>query len=754
MGLDRPIDFTAEQRKAVLALLVRHLPNTTAWVYGSRVKWTSSLKSDLDVVVFATPQQARQVSNLREAFEESNLPFRVDLFVWDEVPEQFHKQIEAEHVVLVERRGEPFEGRSSFVLGDWVHYRLESCMAAIIDYRGKTPRKTPSGVPLITAKVVKDGRIKTPTEFIAIEDYDSWMRRGLPRVGDVLVTTEAPLGEVAQLDRQRVVLAQRLILLRGKPGILNNRFLKFLMQSAPVQDQLRARASGTTVFGIKQRELRQIGILVPPIQEQRSIAHVLGTLDDKIELNRQMNQTLEEMARALFKSWFVDFDPVHAKATIKHHAATFPQGGSDWSVERARAFLYRMDPDIAALFPHSFVDSELGLIPEGWEVKPMGELCNKPQYGYTASAKNEAVGPKFLRITDINKKAWIEWESVPYCEITGQDFDKYGLHEGDILIARMADPGHGCMIEERQQAVFASYLIRFRPAQKRYARLLQYWLRSDAYWELVRGRGGGTTRVSLNAKVLSEFCLVVPTCNLIDVFDEAGRHPPRPRGRKLRRVPHPHSPARRAAAEAGVGGVTHKGHRSSSEECLSWTVSNGRTWEYASNRAKSTSLRMILLGTIFSAGRKSVEVLTHLVGSLEGPCVLAVDAAWGSGKTTFLRIWAQYLRNQGFAVVEFNAWETDFAGDPFVSLSTELTEGLRAYTDETLATKIDNTRKVAADVIRRAVPGLIRVATAGILDVSPLIGKGTWSSPRVLPLRRDCPITRRRRSRSRNSGES
>ena len=89
-------------------------------------------------------------------------------------------------------------------------------MAAIIDYRGKTPRKTSSGIPLITAKVVKGGRIKTPTEFIAIEDYDFWMRRGIPRLGDVLITTEAPLGEVAQLCQQRVALAQRLILLRGK----------------------------------------------------------------------------------------------------------------------------------------------------------------------------------------------------------------------------------------------------------------------------------------------------------------------------------------------------------------------------------------------------------------------------------------------------------------------------------------------------------------------------------------------------------
>ena len=118
------------------------------------------------------------------------------------------------------------------------YHRLENTMAAIIDYRGKTPRKVSSGIPLITAKIVKEGQINTPTEFIAEEDYVSWMRRGIPQSGDIVVTTEAPLGEVAQLNHQRVALAQRLILLRGKSGILDNRFLKFLMQSDDVQDQL------------------------------------------------------------------------------------------------------------------------------------------------------------------------------------------------------------------------------------------------------------------------------------------------------------------------------------------------------------------------------------------------------------------------------------------------------------------------------------------------------------------------------------
>ena len=120
-------------------------------------------------------------------------------------------------------------------------------------------------------------------------------------------------------------------------------------------------------------------------------------------------------------------------------------------------------------------------------------------------------------------------------------------------------------------------------------------------------------------------------------------------------------------------------------------------------------------------GRKqSVEVLTHLVCSLEGPCVLAVDAAWGNGKTTFLNIWAQYLRNQGFPIVKFNAWETDFSGDPFVALSKELTGGLKEYTHESMAQTIEDTTKA---VLLSAVPGLIQLGAAGI----PVVGQALAS---------------------------
>ena len=238
----------------------------------------------------------------------------------------------------------------------WQLRSVEDSMQAIIDYRGKTPRKTLFGIPLITAKIVKDGRIMTPNEFIASEDYELWMRRGIPEPGDVVMTTEAPLGEVAQLDSRKVALGQRLITLSGKPDLIDNTYLKFAMQSAFVQNQLQARSTGTTVLGIRQSELKKVEIPLPPLDEQSRIAHVLGTLDEKIELNRQMNETLEAIARAIFKSWFVDFDPVRAKMEGR-----MPAG---------------MDAATAILFPSAFQDSPLGKIPEAWEVTTVGKEFN------------------------------------------------------------------------------------------------------------------------------------------------------------------------------------------------------------------------------------------------------------------------------------------------------------------------------------------------------------------------------------------
>lgn len=189
---------------------------------------------------------------------------------------------------------------------NWPRKKLEDLVDRIIDYRGKTPKKITYGIPLITAKIVKNGFIHPPQEYIAEKDYESWMVRGLPRKGDVLLTMEAPLGEVAQITDEKVALAQRLVAIRGNPKILDNTFLKYYLLSDVGQSELKNRETGTTVTGIKQSELRKIWVPLPPLSEQRAIADVLGSLDDKIELNRKMNANLESLAQALFKRTFLD----------------------------------------------------------------------------------------------------------------------------------------------------------------------------------------------------------------------------------------------------------------------------------------------------------------------------------------------------------------------------------------------------------------------------------------------------------------
>jgi type I restriction enzyme S subunit len=153
-------------------------------------------------------------------------------------------------------------------------YTVEELCDRLIDYRGKTPTKTDSGVPLITAKVIKEGRIlDSGLEYIAEEQYDEWMRRGLPLKGDLLVTTEAPLGEVAAIKTdERIALAQRVILLRANPAICDSTYLLYAFQSTDVQGELDARASGCTVRGIKNSELRKVKVTLPELRVQKRIS--------------------------------------------------------------------------------------------------------------------------------------------------------------------------------------------------------------------------------------------------------------------------------------------------------------------------------------------------------------------------------------------------------------------------------------------------------------------------------------------------
>jgi type I restriction enzyme M protein len=161
---------------------------------------------------------------------------------------------------------------------DYEIVKLED-VCDFIDYRGKTPTKTESGIRLITAKNVRKGHLSLePLEYIAEADYESWMTRGIPSKGDVLITTEAPLGNVAQIDTdEKIALAQRIITLIPKSDNLDKAFLKNALLSDQVQFELNGFATGSTVLGIKSSSLKDISIPLPPLEiQQQIVAEIEG----------------------------------------------------------------------------------------------------------------------------------------------------------------------------------------------------------------------------------------------------------------------------------------------------------------------------------------------------------------------------------------------------------------------------------------------------------------------------------------------
>lgn len=176
---------------------------------------------------------------------------------------------------------------------EFKEYLMEDALSAIIDYRGKTPKKAESGIPTLSAKSVKNNYINyADCYYISEDEYKRFMVRGFPKVGDILLTTEAPMGMVARLDRDDVAVAQRLLTLRGKEGVLDNDYLLYLLQSPYGQGLLKAKETGTTVTGIKQAEFRKIVIKLPEYTVQKKISSILRAIDRKISCNTKINDNL------------------------------------------------------------------------------------------------------------------------------------------------------------------------------------------------------------------------------------------------------------------------------------------------------------------------------------------------------------------------------------------------------------------------------------------------------------------------------
>ncbi|OFW16195.1 MAG: hypothetical protein A3H27_15265 [Acidobacteria bacterium RIFCSPLOWO2_02_FULL_59_13] len=220
---------------------------------------------------------------------------------------------------------------------------------------------TESGVPVLRGVNVNRGRFHDD-DFVFIDDKTAdRLSKFESYPGDVLLVHKGTLGQIGLMPSKRkysrYIMGNSMMRVRCDPTKLLPEYLYYWLSSADGQHYLFSRVSQVGVPQIQTplTTLRQAALPVPPIGAQRAIVHILGTLDDKIELNGRMNETLEAIARALFKSWFVDFDPVRARAE-----------GRDPGLPK----------QIAELFPNSFEDLDLGEIPKGWQVAPLPEVID------------------------------------------------------------------------------------------------------------------------------------------------------------------------------------------------------------------------------------------------------------------------------------------------------------------------------------------------------------------------------------------
>ena len=426
------IDLTLAQRKEVTALLKRYLPDTEVWAYGSRVNFTAKPSSDLDMVAFASKEKSQAVANLREAFEESYLPFRVDLFVWDEVPEEFHKNIEEAKVVVQKNEYSPD------LPNEWKTMKLSKIINLI---GGGTPKRSKQeywngNIPWLCVKDFNnyyryvDFAEETITELGQRESSTKILEKG-----QIIISARGTVGALAQLT-QPMAFNQSCYGIDAKREYTQNNFLYYLIKYSI--DELKKITHGAVFDTITRETFNHIKVNIPPLPEQKAIAHILGSLDDKIELNRQMNETLEAMAQTLFKSWFVNFDPVIDNALAAGN--TIPDEFKEKAAIRQGLGDGRksLPDDIRQIFPSEFeLTEEMGWIPKEWKIQSLYEIAT---FINGAAYKNFNFTDE-LGALPIVKIAEIKNGISSQTRFTKTVLaEKYRINDGDILFSWSGNP--------------------------------------------------------------------------------------------------------------------------------------------------------------------------------------------------------------------------------------------------------------------------------------------------------------------------
>ena len=301
---------------------------------------------------------------------------------------------------------------------------------------------------------------------------------------------------------------QHVAIIRPQPKSLDARFLRYVLVSHEYQSRLLALASaGATRPALTKSMIEELDIPSPPLAEQKAIASILGALDDKIELNRRMNATLEAMARALFHSWFVDFDPVRAKLDGRPPAA--------------------LDPATAALFPEHLEESTLGHIPKGWEGAELGQIAHVIDCLHAKKPERCDAGQLYLQLNNIRDDGLIDITDSFF--VGAEDYQKWISRmeavAGDCVITNVGRVGAVGQIPEGVKAALGRNITGIRcKAEFPFPTFLIECLVSESMREEIRLKtDSGTILDALNVKSIPKLRFVRPTREIGARFEELTR---------------------------------------------------------------------------------------------------------------------------------------------------------------------------------------------------------------------------------------
>ncbi len=372
---------------------------------------------------------------------------------------------------------------------EWPVVAIEDACDLIVDCVNKTAPvvQEPTPYRMIRTTNVRNGRIDLgECRYVNRETYEKWTRRAALRRGDVILTREAPIGEVGLItESEGVFLGQRLMQYRANPQVLDARFLLYSFLSPGLQHQFGSHeGSGSVVSHIRVGDCFKFQLKLPPLGVQREVAALLGALDDRITLLRETNATLEAIAQSLFKSWFVDFDPVRAKMEGRA-----PEG---------------MDEATAALFPDGLEASELGEVPRGWRKGALGDVAQTSRRQLQPAEMHAALN--YVGLEHIPRKCLSldEWGTAERLESAKSCFSA-----GDILFGKLRPYFHKVIVAPVDGVCSTDILVcqSIRPAF--YGFVLMH-LFSEALVAYADRLSNGAKMPRVNWKDLAAYEIVMP----------------------------------------------------------------------------------------------------------------------------------------------------------------------------------------------------------------------------------------------------